>query len=81
MGAANTASGWLQVNLFLSEKRGGLTFTFTSINQLLFMSRLAVALLETKRKGSPGSDDTASMIKGGGYIGARTRQPPHSANN
>jgi hypothetical protein len=21
-------------------------------------------------------DDTASMIKGGGYLGARTRQPP-----
>jgi hypothetical protein len=29
-----------------------------------------------KRKDSAGSDDTASMIKGGGYIGARTRQPP-----
>ena len=40
--------------------------------------------LQTKRKGkekrnrkdSAGSDDTASMIKGGGYLGARTRQPP-----
>ena len=31
---------------------------------------------ETKRKNSAGSDDTASMIKGGGYLGARTRQPP-----
>jgi hypothetical protein len=29
-----------------------------------------------KRKDSAGSDDTASMIKGGGYLGARTRQPP-----
>jgi len=28
-----------------------------------------------KRKDSAGSDDTASMIKGGGYLGARTRQP------
>jgi len=31
---------------------------------------------EKKRKDSTGSDDTASMIKGGGYVGARTRQPP-----
>jgi len=29
-----------------------------------------------KKKDSVGSGDTASMIKGGGYIGARTRQPP-----
>ena len=29
-----------------------------------------------KRKDSAGSDDTASMIKGGGYLNARTRQPP-----
>jgi len=29
-----------------------------------------------KREDSVGSDDTASMIKGGGYIDARTRQPP-----
>jgi hypothetical protein len=29
-----------------------------------------------KRKDSAGSDDTASMINGGGYLGARTRQPP-----
>jgi len=27
-------------------------------------------------KQNAGSDDTASMIKGGGYVGARTRQPP-----
>jgi hypothetical protein len=27
-----------------------------------------------KRKGSAGSDDTASMIMGGGYLGARTRR-------
>ena len=34
-----------------------------------------------KRKDSAGSDDTASKIKGGGYLGARTRQPPaHRAN-
>jgi len=29
-----------------------------------------------KRKDSAGSGDTASMIKGGGYLSARTRQPP-----
>ena len=27
------------------------------------------------RKDPAGSDNTASMIKGGGYLGARTRQP------
>ena len=31
---------------------------------------------EKKRKDSAGSDDTASMIKGGGCVGASTRQPP-----
>jgi len=34
--------------------------------------------MKKKRKGSAGSDDTASMIKGGGYLGARTRQPPNN---
>jgi hypothetical protein len=34
-----------------------------------------------KRKDSAGSDDTASMIKVGIYLGARTRQPPHRANS
>ena len=34
-----------------------------------------------KRKDSAGSDDTASMIKGGGYLGARTRQPPTAQTN
>jgi hypothetical protein len=28
----------------------------------------------SKKKDSAGSDDTASMIKGGGYLGARTRR-------
>jgi hypothetical protein len=28
------------------------------------------------KEDSAGSDDTVSMIKGGGYFGARTRQPP-----
>ena len=32
--------------------------------------------LKRKRKDSAGSGDTASIIKGGGYLGARTRQPP-----
>jgi len=31
---------------------------------------------EKERKDSAGSDDKASMIKGEGYLGARTRQPP-----
>ena len=35
---------------------------------------LLIVALEKKGKGSAGSDDTASMIKGGGYLGARTRQ-------
>jgi hypothetical protein len=30
--------------------------------------------LKRKRKDSAGSDGTTSMIKGGGYFGARTRQ-------
>jgi len=34
------------------------------------------ALTAMKRKDSAGSDDTASMIMGGGYLGARTRQSP-----
>ena len=37
-------------------------------------------LTRNKRKDSAGSDDTASMIKGGGYVGARTRQPSTHAN-
>jgi len=45
---------------------------------LLAASALVVCTKGLQRKGkdSDGSDDTASMIKGGGYIGARTRQPP-----
>jgi hypothetical protein len=39
-----------------------------------------IALRKEKRKDFAGSDDTASMIKGGGYIGARTRQPPTAQN-
>ena len=36
-----------------------------------------LALIKGKKK-TPlaGSDDAASMIKGGCYLGARTRQPP-----
>jgi hypothetical protein len=33
-----------------------------------------VPLKERKRKDSAGSDGTASMIKGGGYLGAHTRR-------
>jgi hypothetical protein len=32
--------------------------------------------LRKEKEKTAGSDDTASMIEGGGYIGARTRQPP-----
>jgi hypothetical protein len=34
-----------------------------------------------KRKDSAGSDDTASINKGGGYLGARTRQFPQLKRN
>jgi hypothetical protein len=34
-----------------------------------------------KRIDSAGSDDTASMMKGGVYLGARTRQPPTVQTN
>ena len=37
------------------------------------MVQEALVILK-KRKDSAGSGDTASMIKGGGYLGARTRQ-------
>ena len=36
----------------------------------------AIDIRKEKKKDSVGSNDTASMIKGGGYLGARTRQPP-----
>ena len=36
---------------------------------------LSLNSLQRKRKGSAGSDDTSSMIMGGGYLGARTRKP------
>jgi len=39
-------------------------------------NNLQGASTEKKRKESAGSYDTASLSKGGGYIGARTRQPP-----
>jgi len=32
--------------------------------------------MKTKRKDSAGSDDSASMIKGGGFVGVRTSNPP-----
>ena len=43
---------------------------------LLFKARHANKKRKRKRKDSAGSDDTDSMIKGGGDIGARIRQPP-----
>jgi hypothetical protein len=39
-------------------------------------STWSCSIRKEKRKDSAGSDDTASMIKGGGYLGANTRQPP-----
>ena len=52
-------------------------------NSMLFILDIIISLkkrLNKKRirKDSAGSDDTASMIKGGGYLGARTRQPPNN---
>jgi hypothetical protein len=45
------------------------------------MSSNELGYLQKKRKDSAGSDDTASMIKGGGYLGARTRQLPTAQAN
>ena len=50
-------------------------------NKINQCRKLKLNLKEEKKerigkKDSAGSDDTASMIKGGGYLGARTRQPP-----
>ena len=55
-------------------------------NSMLFILDIIISLkkrLNKKRirKDSAGSDDTASMIKGGGYLGARTRQPPTVQTN
>jgi hypothetical protein len=56
------------------------TYRYQQINQLkrstAALINAAVAVVkEKKRKDSAGSDETASMIKGGGYLGARTMQP------
>jgi hypothetical protein len=37
---------------------------------------LCLQIEKRERKDSAGSDDTASLIEGEGYVGARTRQPP-----
>jgi hypothetical protein len=41
----------------------------------------SAAILKKRKKDSAGSDDTASMNKGGGYLGARTKQPPTAQTN
>jgi len=43
---------------------------------LLSSNRSLLKRKEKKREDFAGSDATASMIKGGGCLGARTRQPP-----
>jgi hypothetical protein len=50
--------------------------TKSNPTQVLQAMNMLTLLLrkERKRKDSAGSDDTASMIKGGGYLGARTKQ-------
>jgi hypothetical protein len=42
----------------------------------MLLNRISSIEIEKKRKDSAGCGDTANMIKGGGYLGARTRQPP-----
>jgi 5-enolpyruvylshikimate-3-phosphate synthase len=42
-----------------------------------YLGNSAIQEKEQKIKDSAGSGDTASMIKGGGYLGARTR-PAHN---
>ena len=76
MGAANTASVWLGGKPNFVWEAGWLDFYFYLHEPIAFYEQACSRTYETKRKGSAGSDDTASMIKGGGYIGARTRQPP-----
>ena len=48
--------------------------SFGTVKQLHLCA--AANLNWLKKKNYAGSDDTASMIMGGGYVGARTRQPP-----
>ena len=50
-------------------------------NSMMLATAARLSRKETKRKNSAGSDDTASMIKGGGYLGARTRQPHTAQTN
>ena len=50
-----------------------------SCNNVALLVSLASNSKATKKK-TAGCDDTASMIKGGGYEGACIRQPPHRAN-
>jgi len=57
-------------------------FFFPSFQKVLLVitnhchSKVWQPIKKKETKDSAGSDDTASMFKGGGYIGARTRQPP-----
>jgi hypothetical protein len=51
--------------------------------ELVVASAFLLTIKEKKKKikDSAGSEDTASMIKGGGYLGACTRQPPTAQTN
>jgi len=42
--------------------------------KIMLHAKLCLSVIK-KRKDSAGSGDTASINKGGGYLGARTRQP------
>ena len=43
--------------------------------KIMLHAKLCLSVIK-KRKDSAGSGDTASINKGGGYLGARTRQSP-----
>ena len=49
------------------------THTHTLFMAMSASETLTLERKEKKRKDSAGSDDTASMIKGGGYLGVRTQ--------
>ena len=65
--------GYFQI---LSQTRYSLINKFSVLMRFWMQAFYKFPLSLEEKKDSAGSDDTASMIKGGGYIGARTRQPP-----
>ena len=77
---AITPGRWHGLAFICVVKESTHKFTLKSISNFAVSHWGHSIQRKRKRKGSAGSDDTASMIMRGGYWGARTRQPP-SANN